>query len=373
MRIKNARVYDPDGIFRIHDIAIEGGVFTRNGGGAELDARGLTALPGLIDIHFHGCAGVDFSDGGASVMRKMAEYEAINGITTMVPATMTLPEQQLLDVCGTAAALSRTNDAELAGINLEGPFISKAMRGSQNEAYIRVPDIGMMERLLRQGKGLVKLVTIAPESEGAEQFIEAFSKRVRISLGHTDCDYETAKWAFGLGIRHVTHFYNAMNPYTHRAPGLVGAVFDDGQCMAELICDGVHVHPAAIRTTFKILGDRRIILISDTMRAAGMKDGEYTLGGLNVTVRGGKAMLTGTDTLAGSVTNLMHCLRYAVNSAGIPLESAVRCATENPARAAGLYEHCGSIALGKKADLLLVDDHLELKQVILRGGILNKV
>ncbi len=193
-------------------------------------------------------------------------------------------------------------------------------------------------------------------------FIRENSSRVNISIAHTTADYETAKEAISCGASQLTHTYNAMPPFSHRAPGPIGAAADSGHCMAELICDGIHVHPAVVRTTFKMFGDDRIILISDSMRAAGLADGQYDLGGQNVTVKGNLAVLE-DGTIAGSVTNLMDCLRNAVKNMGIALGSAVKCAAVNPAKAVGIYDEYGSLAAGKVANIVILDKALELKMV----------
>lgn len=375
MIIKNASVYTEEGTFVEKDIYVKDGVFTDNAGDADdgqvIDASGCVAIPGLTDIHFHGCVGHDFCDGTREAVDAMAVYEASVGVTNIVPASMTLSEELLLGICQTAKAYReegiQDKRAQFWGINMEGPFVSVAKKGAQNEEYIHKPDIEMFDRLNEASGNCVKLLDIAPEEDGAMELIEKRHDQVAISLAHTCADYDTAKEAFRKGADHVTHLYNAMNPYTHRAPGLIGAAADEEKVKVELICDGVHIHPAAVRTTFKIFGDDRIILISDTMRATGLEDGDYTLGGQYVKVTGNLATLK-DGTIAGSVTNLMDCMRTAVLKMGIPLESAVKCAAVNSAKRVGIYDSCGSISAGKKADVVLLEkEDLALRQVILRG------
>lgn len=375
MIIKNASVYTEEGKFVEKDIYVKDGVFTDNAADADdgqvIDASGCVAIPGLTDIHFHGCVGHDFCDGTREAVDAMAVYEASVGVTNIVPASMTLSEELLLGICQTAKAYReegiQDKRAQFWGINMEGPFVSVAKKGAQNEEYIHKPDIEMFDRLNEASGNCVKLLDIAPEEDGAMELIEKRHDQVAISLAHTCADYDTAKEAFRKGADHVTHLYNAMNPYTHRAPGLIGAAADEEKVKVELICDGVHIHPAAVRTTFKIFGDDRIILISDTMRATGLEDGDYTLGGQYVKVTGNLATLK-DGTIAGSVTNLMDCMRTAVLKMGIPLESAVKCAAVNSAKRVGIYDSCGSISAGKKADVVLLEkEDLALRQVILRG------
>lgn len=374
MIIKNASVYTEEGKFIKQDIYIKDAQFVKTEAEADgeeiIDAEDCFAIPGLTDIHFHGCVGYDFCDGTAEAITKMAEYEASIGVTSIVPATMTLGEETLLRICETAAAYVRGNKsdkaADLCGINMEGPFVAESKKGAQNAAYIRKSDIALFDRLNNASGNMVKLVAIAPEEEGAMEFIQVKKNETVLSLAHTAADYDTAMEAFDKGATHVTHLYNAMNPYTHRAPGLIAAAADSG-AEVELICDGVHIHPAAVRTTFKIFGEDKIIFISDSMMATGLDDGDYSLGGQAVKVVGNLATLA-DGTIAGSATNLMDCMKTAVKQMDIPLESAVKCAAVNTAKSVGIYDKYGSITPGKTANVVLLKkSDLETKSVILRG------
>lgn len=374
MRIKNVQVFGENKRFSKGDIWIEDGRFVSTPSTEDnktIDGDGLYAIPGLVDIHFHGCVGQDFCDGTVEAIEKITAYEASVGVTSVCPATMTLPEETLATVMHAAATYKEAERhpgcASLAGINMEGPFISPAKKGAQAEEYMRPCDIELFRRLQDASGGLIKLVDIAPEKDGAMEFIETMKDEVRISLAHTAADYDTAKAAYDKGAKHATHLYNAMLPFTHRAPGVVGAACDSPHVMVELICDGVHIHPSAVRATFKMFGDDRIILISDSMRAAGMPDGQYTLGGQDVTVKGKHATLVSDGALAGSVTNLMACMCTAVKEMGIPLESAVACATINPAKAIGIDKDYGSITPGKIANLVLLDKDLNIRDIIING------
>lgn len=378
MIIRNALVYGEDKTFSRLDIRIEEDVFTEicpslapSENESVLDADGLYAIPGLIDIHFHGCMGHDFCDGTVEAIDAITRYEASCGVTSVCPATMTVSPESLVQVMDAARtyneSLARPGQASLVGINMEGPFISEAKKGAQAAEHIRLCDEALFCSLQERSGGLIKLVDIAPENEGAMEFIDALHDKVTISLAHTTADYQTAKEAYDRGARHATHLYNAMPPFTHRAPGVVGAAFDSPHCRAELICDGVHIHPSVVRATFQLFGDDRMILISDSMRAVGMEDGQYTLGGQDVAVKGKYATLVSDGALAGSVTNLMDCMRTAVKEMQIPLESAIACATMNPAKAIGIYDRYGSISTGKIANLVLLDQDLNLRQVIIHG------
>ncbi len=375
MIIKNASVYTEDGIFLTKDIYINDNRFVDCKEKVQdtqvLDASDCYAIPGLTDIHFHGCMGYDFCDGTREAVEAMAAYEASVGVTNIVPATMTLSEETLCQICQTAKSYKEEGNhetkARFHGINMEGPFVSMAKKGAQNGEYIHQPDLAMFDRLNEASGNCVKLLAIAPEEEGAMELIEQRSGQTVMSLAHTCADYDTAVRAFEKGASHVTHLYNAMPPYTHRAPGVIGAAADTAKAEVELICDGVHIHPASVRTTFKIFGDNRIIFISDSMRATGLDDGDYTLGGQYVKVTGNLAALK-DGTIAGSVTNLLDCMRTAVLNMGISLESAVKCAAVNSAKSVGIYDEHGSISPGKKADVVLLEKNgLLLRKVILDG------
>ena len=355
--------------FETRDILIAEGRFAASEGAGEvLDAQGCYVIPGLLDLHFHGSAGADISDGDLEGLHRMGAYEASRGITAMCPATMTLSEAQLTAAAEAAAAYEPAmGEADLVGINMEGPFISPSKVGAQNPEYVRNPGVDEFRRLQQVAGGLFKLVDIAPEEPGADAFIETLADVVRISLAHTCTDYDTAAHAFELGARHITHLYNAMDPMHHRKPGPIPAAAERDDVTAEVIADGVHIHPAMVRLAFNMFGDDRMILISDTLRAAGLGDGVYDLGGQDVTVKGYEARID-NGALAGSVSDLMRCLYVAVKEMGIPLVSAVKAASANPARALGLEGDYGSLEAGRIADAVLLDaETLAVKQVVLRG------
>ena len=282
MKITGAQVFEARGAFVSRDLYVDGGMLTdRDCGGEVLDAGGCYAIPGLTDIHFHGAVGHDFSDGDADGRQAIAEYELSRGVTQICPAGMTLLPEALEKMCTVAAEHRRAEKpgASLCGINLEGPFLSMAKKGAQNGDWLQKPNMELLRELEEVSGGLVKLVSVAPEVEGAMDFIRAASNEVRVSIAHTTADYDTAMAAFAAGASHVTHLFNAMPPFTHRAPGVVGAAFDTPDCRVELICDGIHIHPSVVRSVFKLFGADRVVLVSDTMRAAGMADGDYSLGG----------------------------------------------------------------------------------------------
>ena len=371
MQIKNVKVFTEEKQFQQGEIAIADGVFAKEADGEVIDGEGCYAIPGMVDVHFHGCVGYDFCDGTEEAIAEIAKYEAAQGVTAIVPATMTLPEDTLMEISKIAGNYKATEGADLAGINMEGPFISPGKKGAQASTHIVKPDIAMFRRLQEAANGLYRLVDIAPEVDGAMEFIEELKEEVNISFAHTLADYDIAKKGYDLGANHATHLYNAMPPFSHRAPGVIGAAHDSAHCMVELITDGVHIHPSVVRTTFDMFGDDRVVLISDSMRATGMPDGEYTLGGQAVQVRGNRATLVEGGALAGSVTNLADCMRVAVKEMQIPLESAVAAATMNPAKSVGLYDKYGSITEGKAGNVVLLREDLSLKAVIQNGRVIR--
>lgn len=377
MIIKNASVYTPEHKFERQDIVIRSERIVQDISPLPdeeiIDASGLLALPGLVDIHLHGAVGHDFCDADETSIAKIADFEAKNGILAICPATMTYDENTLCRIMETAAAHKNGFGSDLVGINMEGPFISAQKMGAQNPRYLHAPDINMFYRLQKRANGLIKLLDIAPEESGAMDFIKTASKNVRISLAHTCADYETAKAAFRSGASHMTHLYNAMPPIGHRAPGPIVAALEEN-ARVELIADGIHVHPAMVRFTFNIFGADRVVLISDSMMACGLPNGQYALGGQAVTVKDFRCTLTDSpETIAGSATCLFDCMRRAVTDMGIPLEAAIRAATENPAKCIGVENDYGSLSIGKFGNVVLTDSDLHIRYVIQKGYIISKI
>lgn len=382
MEIKNVLVYTEQHEFVRGSISFDEGMIKAvsmmesNGPEAEADAADadadvLYAIPGLVDIHFHGCMGADLCDAEPDTIRTLAEYEARQGVTTICPATMTMSLPELHKIMANIGSYTGegVQGAQLAGINMEGPFISPANKGAQAAENIIPCNVALFRELNEKSGGRIRLVDIAPEEPGAIEFINAVRDEVSVSLAHTVADYDAAMAAFQAGANHVTHLFNAMLPFHHRKPGVQGAAADAG-AYVELICDGVHIHPAMVRAVFKLFGSDRVCLISDSMRAAGLADGDYTLGGQAVKVKGNLATLA-DGTIAGSVTNLMLCLKNAVQNMQIPMEEAVRSASETPARSIGIFDSCGSLSVGKRADIVLLDKALNVRQVFVGGDALK--
>lgn len=372
MLLIHANYLDED--FRLvqGDIEIEDGKILRVGKDLPrkeedlaVDCAGsYTVVPGFVDVHIHGCAGADTCDATREALEAMAAFLLAHGVTSFCPTTMTTSRETI------QAALLAAKDmmdhpmeggARVVGVNMEGPFIAKERKGAQKEEDILPPDFPLFQRFYEESGGIVRLVDVAPEQPGGLDFVEKASQLCTVSIAHTTADYDQAKAAFDKGVTHATHLFNAMSGLHHRKPGVVGAVFDDSRVRGELICDGFHIHPAVLRAAFRLLGDRALI-VSDSMRANGMPEGEaFDLGGQMVTVHQGKALLP-DGTIAGSVTNLHQEIKNLV-SFGVPFEQAVKAATLIPARAIGLDGEIGSIAPGKRADLVVLDENLDIAAV----------
>ncbi len=372
MLLIHAKYLDED--FRLvqGDIEIEDGKILRVGKDLPrkeedlaVDCAGsYTVVPGFVDVHIHGCAGADTCDATREALEAMAAFLLAHGVTSFCPTTMTTSRETI------QAALLAAKDmmdhpmeggARVVGVNMEGPFIAKERKGAQKEEDILPPDFPLFQRFYEESGSIVRLVDVAPEQPGGLDFVEKASQLCTVSIAHTTADYDQAKAAFDKGVTHATHLFNAMSGLHHRKPGVVGAVFDDSRVRGELICDGFHIHPAVLRAAFRLLGDRALI-VSDSMRANGMPEGEaFDLGGQMVTVHQGKALLP-DGTIAGSVTNLHQEIKNLV-SFGVPFEQAVKAATLLPARAIGLDGEIGSIAPGKRADLVVLDENLDIAAV----------
>lgn len=369
MRYENGWIF-ADGRFVRGGFSVENGRFAHvleDVPGPAEDLDGALVIPGLVDIHVHGCAGADFSDGDYVGLVRMARYLARRGVTSFAPASMTLPYDALDKAFHAAARLRReglADGARLMGIQMEGPFLSREKRGSQNPAYLRLPDWDRFLRLYDAAEGLLRIVDVAPELPGAVEFTRRASEKCRVSVAHTAAGYDQAAAVFDAGATHLTHLFNAMSGIHHRHPGPIGAASERENVTTELICDGIHVHPSAVRMAFRLFPGR-ICLISDALRCCGMADGSYSLGGQEILLSGGVARLTG-GAIAGSAADLYQCMRRAV-SFGIPREQAVWAATALPARVIGRESETGAIADGRAADFVICGGELEPEAVYLGG------
>lgn len=373
MRFANGLIFTPEG-FVYGGVQVEKGRFARILPGlreGDVDLGGGKLIPGLVDLHIHGAAGADFSDGDMQGLRRMAAALASHGVTGFLPASMSLPQERLAAAFETARQLHAHPEpgcARVLGIHMEGPFFSREKRGAQNPDYLKNPDFAAFLDLYRRSGGLIRLVDLAPELPGAEAFIQRAKECCTVSVAHTEADYERARAAFRAGARHLTHLFNAMPPLHHREPGPIGAGAEREDVTAELICDGLHVHPSAVRLAFRLFPGR-ICLVSDALRCCGLPEGEYELGDQRVRLSGGVARLA-DGTIAGAATYLLDDLRNAVDF-GVPEVEAIRACTLNPARVAGVEGEIGAISEGKRADFLLCGEDLRLRQVYLDGEPLN--
>lgn len=366
MIIKNGLVFTEDCEFKEKDVYIENGIIVSTidevFDKTEINANGNYVIPGLIDTHIHGAIGHDFCDKNIDGLISIAKYLKNNGITSFCPTSMTLDEDTLKEIFITAIEKLPKDCANIVGIHMEGPFISKEKKGAQNEKFIVNPEINMFKNLNKICNGMIKIITVAPELPGGIEFIKEVSKISKISLGHTSADYNTAIKAFEAGATRITHIFNAMPPFSHREPSIIGAALDRNDVFVEIICDGIHIHPSVVRATFKMFGAEKVILISDCMMATGMDNGTYELGGQKVTMQNKKATLE-NGTIAGSATNLFECMKKAI-SFGVSLNDAIKCCTETAAKSIDMYHKIGSISAGKLANIVIMDKNLNIVKVI---------
>ena len=370
MLYKNAHIFAENGAFCYGSFRVEDGKFTEIlttvPEEAGVDLQGAWVIPGLVDVHIHGSADADFSDGDYEGVKRMAAYLAQCGVTSFAPASMTLPYEVLGKAFENAARIHKeapSGCARLMGIQMEGPFFSEKKKGAQNGAYLRLPDAEAFKKLYEQSEGLVRIADVAAELPGAVEFTKEVSKLCTVAIGHSNASYEEAVAVLDAGANHLVHLYNAMPGLHHRTPGPIGAGSERDNVIAELICDGEHIHPSAVRVAFKMFPGR-ICLVSDALRCCGMPDGEYVLGGQPVFLKDNLARLA-DGVIAGSATNLFECMRKAV-SFGIPKEEAIRSATANPAKQIGRPE-IGAIAPGKLADFVVCTEDLERMAVYMGG------
>lgn len=386
-RIYNARILTPDGWIENGSLLIKNGTITQistsetnveddSEGLERVDACGGLLLPGFIDIHVHGGGGYDAMLGNVDQIQGMCRFHASNGTTSLLATTLTATHEEIIAALECAAQsmkIEREPDgANLLGVHLEGPFLNAARCGAQNPADLREPSIEEFDAFWSASQGTIKLMTIAPELNHAEEVIRhAVHKGVVISLGHTDADFETMQRATEWGASQVTHLFNGMKPLHHREPGAAGGSLMLDQLAVEVICDGIHVHPSLIKWAFDIKPEGKVLLITDSMCAAGCPDGEYVLGKLPVIMKQGKVYLKQEDGteggLAGSSLTMIEALANAVKFTGMDVADLVPALTIHPATQIGVHDSKGTIELGKDADLIIVNEHFKVLQTFVQG------
>ena len=369
--LAGGRVVTPDGVLDPGWIRVAGDVIDAVGSGPvsehpEVDLRGQWVLPGFVDMHVHGGGGASFTEGTSDQARRAAAFHRGQGSTTMLASLVTAPIAELEARAGLLAGLA--DDGVIAGLHLEGPFLSPARRGAQDPRHMIAPDVTLFERLNAAARGHLRVITVAPELPGALAVIHAATRAgVTVAVGHTDATAEVTMAAIDAGAAHATHLFNGMRPLHHREPGAVGALLDRAEVTCEVIADGVHLDDIAVRLTARAAGPGRLVLVSDAMAAAGMPDGSYQLGSQRVSVAGGVARLLEDRTaIAGSTATLADVVRHAI-AAGLPVPDVAAAASTTPARILGLARRTGALRPGLAADLVVCDDDFRPSAVMRHG------
>ncbi len=335
--------------------------------GEIIDAKGLYVAPGFFDVHIHGCAGHDVMDGTFEAINGISKAIVKKGVTSFLPTTLTQSNEATYQAVKTVKEhMHQVEGAQIEGVHLEGPFFNVEFKGAQPEQFISSPSIDQYKEMVKDAEDVVKMISLAPEKEGAMDLIKYVTKQgVVASIGHTAATYDIALKSFDAGITHATHTFNGMRGFNHREPGVVGAVMDDQRVYAELILDGIHVHYASARSLAKIKGPDKMVLVTDCMRAGQLPEGTFDLGGQVVHVLNKAARLE-SGALAGSVLNLNEAVCYAHQYLGYSIVDVVKWAATNPARNCGL-DHIGSIAVHKKANIIFFDENISVERVFIEG------
>ncbi|MCD8915947.1 N-acetylglucosamine-6-phosphate deacetylase [Staphylococcus simulans] len=374
--VANGKVYTEEGVLDPGYVKISEGKISEVGQGEYkgdlevVDAAGRHVLPGFIDIHIHGGYGEDAMDASYDGLKHLSESLLSEGTTSYLATTMTQSKENidraLTNIVKYKSSQNKEEAAEIAGVHLEGPFISEHKVGAQNPKYVQRPSAEAIEHFQHTAKGNIKIITFAPEVEGAQAVLEKLSDEIIFSMGHTVATFDEVNEAVEHGAKHATHLYNAGTPFEHRHPGLFGAAWTNDGIHTELIADGIHSHPAAVKIAYTMKGNQRFYLITDAMRAKGMSDGEYDLGGQNVIVKGSEARLA-SGALAGSILKMNDGLRNMLNFTGASLEEMWRVSSLNQAIALGIDQQKGSIQKGKDADIVVLDNEMNVSTTIKNG------
>lgn len=376
--IENGRIYTEAELIERGYIIVNDDKITDIGKGdyegvlTTYDAQGQHVLPGFIDIHMHGGYGEDAMDASYEGLKHLAESLLSEGTTSFLATTMTQSDENITKALENIIEYQKQQDvlkaADIVGIHLEGPFISEHKVGAQNPAYVQRPSIEKVQQFQKTANNQIKVITFAPEVEGAHETLEALHNQIRFSIGHTVATFDETNEAVARGAKHVTHLYNAGTPFEHREPGVFGAAWTNDSLSTELIVDGIHSHPTAIQIAYKQKGNTRFFLITDAMRAKGMPDGEYDLGGQNVIVKGSEARLA-SGALAGSILKMNEGLKNLIQYTGDSLDNLWRVTSLNQAIALNIEAQKGSLKVGKDADIVIVDDEITVQTTIKAGAI----
>jgi N-acetylglucosamine-6-phosphate deacetylase len=376
--IKNISIITPYDIVDNYNIIIEEGKIVKIEEQIDernmdkiIDGEGKYLAPGFIDIHNHGNSGYDVMDSTTEAIDKMAEFHLKNGVTSFLGTVITSSYENMVKASENIVSYKNKDDrSQIIGIHLEGPFFSLDKKGAQPAKYIRTPNMEDIKKIVEISKGKMKMVSLAPEAEGALEVISYLvSKNITVAMAHSNGTFEETKAGINHGATVATHLYNGMRNFSHREPGIIGASLTDDRVYCELIYDRVHLHDAAVKMAIKMKGIDKIVLVSDAMRAAGLEDGDYELGGQKVIVKDGAARLT-SGSLAGSTLNLRDAVYNMVHKLNIPIQDAVRMASLSPAKAIGIDRYKGSIEIGKDADLLLLDKDINIFASIVGGNLI---
>ncbi|MGW7996577.1 N-acetylglucosamine-6-phosphate deacetylase [Staphylococcus xylosus] len=378
--IANGRIYTENETIEQGYILIENGKITQIAEGeyqgdlTTIDVKGQHVLPGFIDIHMHGGYGEDAMDASFEGLKHLSESLLSEGTTSFLATTMTQSDENIIKALKNIVDYQEQQDslnaASIVGIHLEGPFISEYKVGAQNPAYVQRPSVEKVQQFQEIANNQIKVMTFAPEVEGADETLSTLHDQINFSIGHTVATFDEVNEAVAQGAKHVTHLYNAGTPFEHRNPGLSGAAWLNDELSTESIVDGIHSHPASVKIAYKQKGNKRFFLITDAMRAKGMPDGEYDLGGQNVVVKGSEARLA-SGALAGSILKMNEGLKNLIAYTGAPLDDLWRVTSLNQAIALKIEEDKGSIAIGKDADIVVVDDDIQVLTTIKSGKVHN--
>ena len=378
--IANGRIYTENETIEQGYILVEDGKIIQitegeyQGDLTTIDVKGQHVLPGFIDIHMHGGYGEDAMDASFEGLKHLSESLLSEGTTSFLATTMTQSDDNIIkalkNIVNYQAQQDALNAASIVGIHLEGPFISEYKVGAQNPAYVQRPSVEKVQQFQEIANNQIKVMTFAPEVEGADETLSTLHDQINFSIGHTVATFDEVNEAVAHGAKHVTHLYNAGTAFEHRNPGLSGAAWVNDELSTESIVDGIHSHPASIKIAYKQKGNKRFFLITDAMRAKGMPDGEYDLGGQNVVVKGSEARLA-SGALAGSILKMNEGLKNLIEFTGASLDDLWRVTSLNQAIALKIEGDKGSIAIGKDADIVVVDDDIQVLTTIKSGKVHN--